>query len=406
MSEKERILFVDDEPRVLDGISRMLRSMHRKWKTSFAGSGQEALGLLAKEPFHVIVSDIRMPGMSGVELLNEVKERYPRIVRIALSGHNSKQGDLSSVGLVHQYLSKPCSIEILKSTIARTRALQAFLTVDKLRELVSQLGSLPSLPSSYNELMKEMQSPKASLRAVGKIVLQDTGMSTRIIQLVNSAFFGVRERISNPAQAVTVLGLDTVRALAMSVHVFSQFDPTKVQGFSLETLCEHGLAVGTHAKAIAEFENAGQETVDYAFIAGLLHDVGKLIFATKLPEEYRSVLELTASEKIGPCEAERQIIGATHAQIGAYLLGLWGFSNSIIQAIVFHHCPTASLSEEFTPLTAVHVANTLAYQAQAVDNIGPAPRIEDTYLAQLALAERLAVWQGLCREPVQMENDR
>ena len=180
MSDKETILFVDDEPRVLAGIRRMLHSMRNEWDVSFANGGAEALEMLAQKPFSVIVSDMRMPGMTGVQLLEEVRSRYPKMVRIALSGQSSKKSILRSVGPIHQYLPKPCSADILRSTVARTCALRTLLTVDKLQGVISQLEVLPSLPSLYDELMRELQLPSPSLKVVGKIVSRDIGMSAKI----------------------------------------------------------------------------------------------------------------------------------------------------------------------------------------------------------------------------------
>ena len=106
MPEKQRILFVDDDPMVLRGLRRTLDTMRNEWDMSFAGGGPEAVDVLAQEPFDVIVSDMRMPGMTGVELLEHVREHYPQMVRIALSGQSSKESVLRSVGPIHQYLPK------------------------------------------------------------------------------------------------------------------------------------------------------------------------------------------------------------------------------------------------------------------------------------------------------------
>jgi len=122
MPDKKRVLFVDDEPRILDGRRRMLRSMRHEWKMSFAETGQEALAILANQPFDVVVVDMRMPGMDGVQLLSEVRKRH-QIIRIVLSGTADREAILRAVGLAHQYLSKPCDAETLKSVLCpRQRA--------------------------------------------------------------------------------------------------------------------------------------------------------------------------------------------------------------------------------------------------------------------------------------------
>ncbi len=173
MPDKKRILFVDDEPRILSGLRRMLRPMRHEWEMSFAGGGQEALDFLSREPFDVIVTDIRMPGMDGVELLKEVRKQHPKIVRIGLSGSADREAIIGAVGLTHQYLAKPCDAETLKSTLTRACARSDLLADDRLKRLISQMGSLPSLPSLYHEMLEEVQSPNATINTVGKIISQD-----------------------------------------------------------------------------------------------------------------------------------------------------------------------------------------------------------------------------------------
>jgi len=368
---------------------------------SFVGSGQEALDVLAMKPFDVLVSDICMPGINGEELLAKVKERHPRVLRIALSGQADKETMFHAVGLIHRYLSKPCDAETLKSTLASTRVLRDQLTAPGLKEVISQIEALPSLPSLYNKIMEKVQSRRASTKEVGEIISGDMGMTAKILKLVNSAFFGLPRYISNPIQAVILLGLETIKSLALSIHVFSQFDQTKLEALSIRVLWDHSVAVGALAKRLAVAESAEQNAVDDAFIAGLLHDVGKLILAGNLPEEYDSALALAVGDGIEQSEAERKVFGATHAEVGAYLLGLWGLPDPIVVATAFHHSPIKSMVNKFSPLAAVHVANILEHEAHPPHRMNVMPQMDAAFLAELGLAERLPVWQRICRETLQ-----
>jgi len=398
MSEKKKILFVDDETRILDGLRRMLRSMRNEWEMSFAASGQEALDILAGNTFDVIVSDIRMPGINGAQLLNAVKQQYPQTVRIALSGQASKETILRSVGPIHQYLPKPCDAENLKNTITRVCSLRSLLTNEKMQGLISQLESLPCISSLYAQLMEEINSDDASINKIGEIISRDVGMSVKILQLVNSAFFGVPQRVSSIGQAVTLLGLDIIRALVLSIKIFSQFDQIKLASFSLSALWEHSLTVGHWAKLISRAENLSPILTDYAMIAGMLHDVGKLVLAAKMPQEYQSVLTRASEKNLALHRAEKELLGVTHAEVGAYLLGLWGFSHAIIEAVSLHHRPTEAAEKGFTALTAVYAANVLSHEAFPTDNNLQENVTESlAYLNEGDLAARLASWRELCR---------
>lgn len=403
MLDRVQILLVDDEPRILRGLHRQL-VMSEEWEILAAESGPEALAIMADQPCDVLVTDIRMPGMDGEALLREVRERYPQTIRLALSGQTDKEMALRAVGLAHQFLAKPCEPETLKSTLTQAIALRRVLNSPKLKQLVSKLKTLPSPPTLFNLLIQEIQSPQASVKKIGQIIAQDIGMTAKMLQLVNSAFFGLRRHISDPTQAVMLLGLDTIKALTLSVHIFSQFTPGKLGGVSLTQLQEHSLAVATLAKRIAEVEPVPQQFVDHTFTAGLLHDVGQLILATNLPDEYNQVLNLVHIQNLELLEAERQVFAATHPEVGAYLLGIWGLPNPVVEALAFHHDPLRNLNKQFSPLTLVHTADVLVCEARPCRDWDVLPEIDTGYLTELNCLQRLPLWRELSQKIYQEED--
>ena len=393
---KKRILFVDDEPKVLRGLQRMLYSKEDEWEMAFAESGQEALDLLAEQPFDVIVSDMRMPGMDGAQLLNEVLRRYPQIVRIVLSGHSERELVLRSVGATHQYLAKPCDPERLQRVVARACALRELLADESFRSIVSQMNTIPSLPQLYIDVMQELQAPEGSIKKVGEIISRDVGMTAKVLQIVNSAFFGLPRHVSDPSHAASLLGLDTLKALILSAHVFSQLNEASAKGLCFDTLWNHSIATGTLAKRIASAENCEVQVCDHTLIAGLLHDTGKLLLAVNLPDRYRKMWSLSEKGTMTSLDAERQVFGTTHAEVGAYLFGLWGLPAPIVEAVAFHHCPDRCVATTFTPLTAVHVADALEHEQDGAGKPSEAPQLATEYLARLGLLERVSTWQELC----------
>jgi HD-like signal output (HDOD) protein/ActR/RegA family two-component response regulator len=392
----KRILFVDDEPKILEGLQRMLRPMRESWEMNFANNGEAALTQLREGKFDVVVTDMRMPGMDGAALLSEVRLEYPHMVRIVLSGHSDEQLILSSVGQAHQYLSKPCEADLLKDTIGRACALRDLLSDTSLTLLISKMQSLPSLPSLYRELMQELEAEDPSTKRIAAIIGKDPGMTAKILQMVNSAFFGLRRQISCPADAVSLLGIDIVKSLALSIQIFSQFKSIRIPGLSLEDLWEHNLQVATLAKQIAKAEKQKSEVVEQSFTAGLLHECGKLVLASCLPDEYGRMLETMKAEGLKLIEAEHRELGASHPEVGAYLLGLWGLPDSIVEAVAFHQNPNTCPGEVFSPLTAVCVADYLLDEADSseVDKSVSGDEVS-IYLERLKLEERLAVWKDL-----------
>jgi HD-like signal output (HDOD) protein/CheY-like chemotaxis protein len=395
----KNILFVDDEPRILNGLLRQLHGMRHEWQMNFIDSGAKALDFMAREPVEVIVSDMRMPGMDGSQLLTEVMKRFPHTVRLVLSGHADREAVLRLVGPAHQYLSKPCNAEELRTAIARALALRDLLSNDQLKQLASRVKTLPSLPALHKLLTDELSKEDPSMERVAEIISKDVGMTTKILQLVNSAFFGLPQPAAKPLDAVFYIGLATIRALVLSLHVFSQFDGSTIKSFSVEALARHGWMTGLMARKIAEMEQCDSLMDNQCFLAGLVHDVGKLILAAGLPAQYEHVIETAVAMKRPLWDVEREEFGATHAEVGAYLLGLWGLPNPVVEAVAMHHRPSACLAGGFSPTIAVHVADILVNETN-----GSAPEpgyeIDQATLTALGLEQRVRLWKQKCPQTV------
>lgn len=358
MEVKPRILFVDDEPEILEGLQAMLYSMRSEWELSFVGSGAEALDVIARAPQDVVVTDMRMPVMDGAQLLHAVQERTPETVRIILSGYSDQESVMRTVKLAHRYLSKPCPPTEMKQAIRKALRLRDIIQSVQLKQLISRIESLPALPELYRRLTMALMNEGASLQQIGDIIAQDVGMSASILRLVNSAFFGLPTRVSNVQHAVKLLGTETIRVLILSIHLFSTISPRHFPGFSLKMLWEHSTRVACFARAIAEVEHASMDVRDDCFIAGMLHDVGKLVIATTMTSDYRKVLALVRDREIRVSEAEMEIMHTTHADVGAYLISLWGFNDTIVEAVCWHGRADHLACSQFTPAVAVAVANS------------------------------------------------
>ncbi len=356
-----RILFVDDESRILEGLQRMLRPQRHEWEIAFAQGGEAAIALLEATPFDVVVSDMRMPGMDGAALLSHVREHFPQMVRIVLSGHTELSTALRVVPVAHQFLAKPCDAQTLRVAVERACHLKALLSDESIRRTVTALGDLPSLPRTYEALTQALADPDTSLAKVGRIVEQDVGISAKVLQLVNSAFFGVSHSMTNVQSAVSYLGINTLKSLVLSVEIFRAFKPRgDLPGFSLEKLQQHAQITAFIAARLP----VAKHLADIAMVAGLLHDVGKLIMAWKRSDQFRTML-VNASENNCPLyKVEEKAMGFSHAEIGAYLLGLWGLPYTIVEAVALHHAPGRVPHQSFDAISAVYTANLLAHELE------------------------------------------
>jgi response regulator RpfG family c-di-GMP phosphodiesterase len=291
---KVRLIFVDDEPLLLQGLQRSLRSMAGEWTMDFVSSGAEALAKMESMPVDVVVTDMRMPGMDGAQLLQEVQKRHPETVRFVLSGQSSREAVLRFIGRSHQFLSKPCDIKELKGRIEAVFLRRNLLGSARIKEVISKLTSVPRLPALYDEIVGELESKDPSAARVGDIVARDEAMAAKVLQLANSALLSLRCQISNVQQAVLLIGMEMMRALVVSVHIFSHFDADRLGDLDLARLWKHSLCTANVALGIARAEQAPKQVQEDSFSAGLLHEIGKLILAATMADKNKEVVQTGA----------------------------------------------------------------------------------------------------------------
>jgi HD-like signal output (HDOD) protein len=390
-----RILFVDDEQRILDGLRDLLRRRRNEWDMHFADGGQQAILLFEEKPFDVVVSDMRMPGMDGASLLRIVRDRWPDCVRLVLSGFAEEERARRVVSVAHQFLLKPCDAAQLQNVIERACDLRTLLADEGLRAVVGKTDSLPSLPRVYQLLTQVLEDPHSSVADVAGVVEQDMAMCAKIMQLVNSAFFAIPRRITSMQQAIVFLGSSMVRNLALSTETFRALEGVRLPpGYSLDALHDHALLTASLARQMLPEKKHAED----AFMAGMLHDVGHLILATRLPEHLAKALALATEQAISLHAAERQLSATTHAEMGAYLLGLWGLPYPIVEAVAYHHDPSRVEQRAFDVLSAVHVADRLAHEACPASSHGDP--LDPAYVQALGVGERLDEWRKRAAELV------
>jgi putative nucleotidyltransferase with HDIG domain len=388
------IVFVDDEARVLDGIRRMLRSFRHEWSCTFFSNGSQALEFLASSHVDVLVSDMRMPGMDGAMLLRRVQQDFPYVIRVILSGQSENEAVLRSVGPAHQYLTKPCNADELRDVIARSCALRDILTGDNLQELVGRLECVPVVPDVLMEIRDALASDAVTTARIGEIISRDLGLTTKILQLVNSSFFGLRQQCDSVQQAVTYLGVNTIQSLVLASSVFAQMDDYVATQIDIKAIADHCIRTANLARKIATSAACPQHICDHAYLAASVHDIGKVILAVNNPDEFVGVV--SASGGLARThEREIDCFDVSHAHVGAYLLGLWGFPHPVIEAVCHHHGDHGghahAPSQTVTPMIALQVANALCHDD---DELLPDPAIAPF------LYDRLPEWRVLAEDPL------
>jgi HD-like signal output (HDOD) protein len=391
-----RVIFVDQDREEFDLIVRGISKAKSQFEMEFAGSGGAAFELLASKPFDAIISSTDAGGTDGGALLQSVCERYPSMVRILLASQEELEHALRAVPVAHQFLLKPCDPTMARIAVERATNLSRILSNKMLAALVGTVKDLPAMPKTYFALRNKLQDPEVQMSELVSIVESDVAISAKIFQLVNSAFFGLPLEVSSISAAIRFLGVQMLQNLVLVAEVFSMINDTAaLPGFSFEELQAHSQL----AAKIAIRLPAPPHIRDIAVMATLVHDVGKLVLATRTPRHFLRALREATEERVPLFAAEQRLMGVTHAEVGAYLLGIWGLPSPVVEAVAHHHNPESALpNDTLDAIGIVHIANILAHEAAQRFGQKPAfptQAIDHGYLERLGLTAQYSEWQEM-----------
>lgn len=395
-SPRYRILFVDDEPSILAGLRDLLRKQRMRWDMVFVLGGVAALEELGRGQFDVVVSDMRMPGIDGATLLAKVKEQHPACARIILSGQADREAVVKALPVAHQFLQKPCDSEVLRVAVERACELQRLLQDAGIRDVIGKVDKLPSAPQTYWDLTRATARPEVTIAELAQIVEQDPAMSAKVLQLVNSSYFGIAQRLTSVQKAVSYLGVDLLKALSLVAHAFGTVSGELVSGLGLEDVQRHSLLTARMGKRLVSDPKLAGE----CFTAGVIHDVGKIVLALGIPERYAEVVRAVRATGRPYHVVERELLGLTHAEVGGYLLGFWGLPLSIVEAVSFHHSPGLIGGGDVSVLAALHIADVLIGQSTSGTAMGSSKELDLAFVERSGLTADLPRFTALAHEIV------
>jgi HD-like signal output (HDOD) protein len=349
---------------------------------------------LLREPFEAVVSDAAFLATTAV--------RAPQVTRLLLCDL-AEIKTIKNDGTINQFLVRPTTAEAAISAAQRTRLMNAWMSDPALRKLFAQMRKLPSIPAVYFRLLELMKSPDTNVEDIGRLIADEPALTVRVLQMVNSPFFGLGRTISNPAEAVGYLGLERTKSLVLLAQAFTLSAETNPGTLAIDELWRHSLLTGDFARRIASAEAHEARLADESYTGGVLHDVGKLMLAANLPQEYGGILRRSQNERRPLDLLEREILGATHAELGACALNIWGIPAGIVEAIAFHHQPDKHSGRSFSATLAVHAANALAHELRPEPTASAAPKLDKYYLEDLGMTKRSDRWREVCREAEAMK---
>lgn len=362
---KPRILFVDDEANVLSGLRRLLFAKRNDWDMQFASSGADALEMMAVAPFDLVVSDMRMPGMDGAELLGEVMRLYPQTLRFILSGFSDDISTSKALVRSHQLLAKPCDGKTLENRLERALAVRAQLKSESLRAVIGQLTTIPVLPRIYQQLTEALNRGEVNDKEIEAIVERQPILVARLLAVANSAFSGSMQNFTTVGQAIAYLGTNAVRYMALKCGMIGAMQHPIIGHVKAEDIVAHSGRVATIARLLAMRLGFDTLTVEETTIGGLLHDVGQLILMENFPDLYRDLPLETARNDRWLSSYERERLGASHAEVGAYVLASWGLAQWVVETVLHHHEAIITTDIAISPVSVVALAERIASEPRS-----------------------------------------
>jgi HD-like signal output (HDOD) protein/ActR/RegA family two-component response regulator len=336
---RPRILFVDDEQRVLDGLSASLWKCRKIWDMKFVCGGPAAVETLRAHRFDAVVTDMRMPEIDGESVLVTTATHHPGTVRLILSGQTDRAVVTRTTSVAHQFLSKPCPPEELRECLDHMLAVARPMP-DPMRDLVCAVGKLPVSPRTFADLDRLLGGAELKLDELVRCAEADIGLTAKLLHVAGAGFYAKRQRVMTVSDAIDILGVDAVRGFVRTIRGHAQTPET-------DWLFDHALSCGRLMTRLIDDK--------HAFLAGVLHGVGKLAMLHHYGPGYA---ELLAARTTTRClhDLEQARFGLTHDAVGAQLVELWGLSPVVATAIRSHCAP----HPESTELAhALHVACAL-----------------------------------------------
>jgi HD-like signal output (HDOD) protein len=376
------LLWVGSERSKPEHIARIAKRLPA-WSCTTVATHDEAKATWPTDGVTVAVSEPANGTDAG--FLDWVRERSPATGRLLVVSDPRRTAALAATTSAQQVMLATASDEVLAAAISRMSMLRELTANPAIVRVVGNLDRLPSVPRVYTQLTRATESSTAGAADIARIIETDPGMSLKVLQLANSAFFGLTRRMTSIRGAVIVLGLEVLKALVLSSHVISAIGKPS-RDFSIERFQAYSLRI---ARIVRRFL---PDRADDAFAAGLLHDIGRMIIGLRLPQESVRIAELAAATEQPIHEIEREFLGITHGAIGAFLLALWGVPFGVVEAVAFHSEPSAVKDGDRALIVAVHAAEALHdIQTQGASD----DRLDMAAIESANFTRMLPVWRSI-----------
>ncbi|WP_415903163.1 HDOD domain-containing protein [Neptuniibacter sp. QD29_5] len=389
-----------DEQGGLAAWSHEIEGSEFNWAFVRLDSKDSLIDQLEQNTFDAVILPCSMRAIVDIELMAKLSRIQPHAVRVFLGAEFWNAGFKAKASeIAHRIYPNNVPIKEVAEELEYQIKLVKLLNRSSLQTYVSTVGCLPSPPSMYRQLTEAVNSDVADLTEISEIIEQDPSVVAQIMKQVNSAFFGFSRQISDLREAISLLGVRNLRSMALSSQLNNQFkEGQDWDQFSFEKMGQRSLLVARLAQAISRRAGASKAVQDQAFLAGLLHDLGVMIMAAHDPVQYKKLINYSVKKQKPIYLVEKAACGFFHGEVAAALLALWNLPPQVVEAVMLHHVPHLSSSKEFSPLTAVHVADAMLPSVDVAGECDLASSLSLRYLDQVGVMDEVPQWRIVANE--------
>lgn len=352
-----RILCVHVDPARLEQMRRTLLERQPEWQVRLEATTATAFDAVRDWKPDAVVTAMCPPDVDGFDLLARVRDEAPETIRVAIGGPSLSESSLRSLKVAHRVIPEDAGALDLVEALRRALLLRDLVSPQPLRQVLGELGSLPPVPRVYAELTRRLADPSVSVLELGELVSEDMTLSAQVLRMANSAYFGRDRAVTGLTDAAARLGTRLLRSLVLGAELYGGFPVPRQFVGEIEELQKHAALVARIASGLEPRATWN----DDAFTGGLLHDIGKIVLASRMPDRWEAILRESRETGRPLDEIETERLGAHHGTIGACLLGMWGLPAVVLEAVHGHHGASLEVPQRLNPARAVALADRLAH---------------------------------------------
>lgn len=393
---RSHILFFGFDGNSQGDLNRLKSTLTENWQVDIATDIEILQANTENQPVDIVVSCGYNLDSSKLEKLVQIEEVQPNAVRILISNSEDRAIMTKAAESFHRIVPPTIETSVFETMLNNSISLHHLLSNDSIRDRISSIKSLPSSPDLYKKITSQLSSDKATIGSIAELISKDISITTKLLQLVNSAYFGLQQRVETVFKAINMLGIDTVKSIVFAAGVFGQFDDPKIPGYSIESIYNNSMTVAARARLIAQVFDNVQINPENILMAGMMHDVGKLMMLGHFQQELTESIKLAKAKSTNLYLAQKEIMGVTDAEIGAYLLSLWAIPDQILEAVAFRYTPSQIKSPSVNTLTAVHLAYAITYDETNNIRKDEQSAIDFDYIGQIGMKDYIPNLRMLC----------